>query len=114
MTWEVNLTEVARDVDVAADAADGKPETSEPTGGSLREESSTSSPSTLVSRGGSFRGRESIPAARSSNSSNSNRNSGNNSSSNPVIEDGDGDTVEIPQAVTLNCLLNFPNVKRTG
>ena len=61
----------------------------EPTRGSLR------SPSTVVSRGGSFRGGESIPPASSSssNSSNSsNSNGGNNSTSSPVIEDGDGDT----------------------
>ena len=94
MAWEVNSPEAARDVGVAADAAGGKPETAEPTGGSLREGTSTSSPSTVVSRGGSFRGEESIPSASSSSSSSSNSNSGNNSTSSPVIEDGDGDTVE--------------------
>ena len=91
MTWEVNLTEVARDVDVAADAAGGKPEMVELTGGSLPEGINTSSPSTAVSRGGSFRGGESILPANSSRSS-SNSNSSNNSTSSPIIEDDDGDT----------------------
>ena len=36
VTWEVGSPEAARDVGVAADAAGGKPETAEPTGGSLR------------------------------------------------------------------------------
>ena len=94
VTWEVDSP--ARDVGVAADAAGGKPETAEPTGGSLREGTSPSSPSTVVSHGGSFRGEESIPpaAGSSSSSSNSNSNSGNNSTSSPVIEDGDGDAGE--------------------
>ena len=56
VTWEVDSPEAARDVGVAADAAGGKPETAEPPGGSLREGTSPSSPSTVVSRGGSFRG----------------------------------------------------------
>ena len=90
--WEVYSPEAARDVGVAADAAGGKPETAEPTGGSLQEGTSPSSPSTVVSRGGSFRGGESIPpASNSSSSSNSNSNHGNNSTSSPVIEDSDGD-----------------------
>ena len=100
VTWEVDSPEAARDVGVAADAAGGKPETAEPTGGSLREGTSPSSPSAVVSRGGSFRGGESIPPTSSSSSSssssnsnsNSNSNSGNNSTSSPVIEDSDGDT----------------------
>ena len=94
VTWEVDLPEAARDVGVAVDATSGKPETAEPTGGSLREGTSTSSPSMVVSRGGSFRGGESIPppTSSSSSSSSSNSNSGNNSTSSPVIEDGDGDT----------------------
>ena len=87
VTWEVDSP--ARDVGVAADAAGGKPETAEPTGDSLREGTSPSSPSTVVSRGGSFRGGESIPPASSSSS---NSNSGNNSTSSLVLEDGDGDT----------------------
>ena len=55
VTWEVDSPEAARDVGVAAGAAGGKPETAESTGGSLREGTSTSSPSTVVSREGSFR-----------------------------------------------------------
>ena len=86
VTWEVDSPEAARDVGVAADAAGGKPETAEPTGGSL---TSPLSPSMVVSRGGSFRGGESIPPTSSSSS---NGNSGNNSTSSPVIEDGDCDT----------------------
>ena len=91
VTWEVDSPEAARDVGVAAGAAGGKPETAESTGGSLREGTSTSSPSTVVSREGSFRCGESIPPASSSSSSS---NSGHNSTSSPVLEDGDGDTVE--------------------
>ena len=89
LTLEVDSPEDARDVGVATDAASGKPETAEPTGDSLREGTSPSSPSTVVSRGGSFRGGESIPPASSSSS---NSNSGNNSTSSLVLEDGDGDT----------------------
>ena len=94
VTWEVDSPEAARDVGVAADVAAGKPETADPTGDSLREGTSPSSLSTVVFRGGSFRGGESSPPASSSRSS-SNSNRGNNSTSSPVIEDADGDTVEI-------------------
>ena len=90
---EVDSPEGARDVSVAADAAGGKPETAEPTGSSLREGTSPSSPSTIVPREGSLRGGKSIPpASTSSNSSSSNSNNSNNSTSSPIIEDGDGDT----------------------
>ena len=84
MAWEVNSPEAARDVGVAADAAGGKSDTVELTGGSLREGMSTLFASTVVSRGGSFRGGESILPANS--------NSGSNSTSSPIIQDGDGDT----------------------
>ena len=93
VTWEFDSPAAARDVGVATAPAGGKPETAEPTGSSLREGTSTSYPSTVVSRGRSLGGGKSIPAASSSSSS-SNSNSGNNSSSSPVMEDGDGDTVE--------------------
>ena len=91
MAWEVNSPEAARDVGVAADAAGGKSDTVELTGGSLREGMSTLFASTVVSRGRSFRGGESILPANSSSGS-SNSNSGSNSTSSPIIQDGDGDT----------------------
>ena len=99
MTWEVDSTEAARDDGVAADAAGGKPETAEPTGGSLREGTSTSSPSMVVSRGGSFGGGESIPPASSSSppaaaaaAAAAAATTAATTTSSPVIEDGDGGT----------------------
>ena len=61
VTLEVDSPEAARDVGVATDAAGGKLETAEPTGGPFREGTSPSSPSTVVPRGGYFRGGEYPP-----------------------------------------------------
>ena len=118
VTWEVDSPEAARDVGVAADAAGGKPETAEPTGGSLREGTSPSSPSTVVSRGGSFRGGESIspPAAAAAAATATAATTARAvpSLKTAMVIPAMVIRSRIPQAVTLNCLLNFPKVKRTG
>ena len=64
-------------VDVAAGR---EPETTKPTGTPFRGGRSPSSPSTVVSRGGSFGGRESIPPISSTNSSRSSGSSSRRSS----------------------------------
>ena len=91
--WE-DETGAARDVDVAAGR---EPETTKPTGTPFRGGRSPSSPSTVVSRGGSFGGGESVPpdsSNSSSSSSSSSRSSSCNNNSSPDVDDGAGATGE--------------------
>ena len=100
MWKEVEPPETAGDVDAAAG---GEPGTTELTGTSFRGSGNPPSPSTAISRGGSFGGGASITPNSSSSSSNNNNSRGSssigNSSSNnssPEIEDGTGATNESP------------------
>ena len=116
VTWEVDLPEAARDVGVAVDATSGKPETAEPTGGSLREGTSPSSPSTVVSWRIVQGWREYPPAAAAAAAT---ATAATTARAVPSLKTAMVIPVmvipsRIPQAVTLNCLLNFPKVKRTG
>ena len=94
MTWEVDQPKSARDVDIATG---GKPGTTESIRTPFRGGRSPSSPSTVVSRGGSFGGGESVPpdsSNSSSSSSSSSRSSSCNNNSSPDVDDGAGATGE--------------------
>ena len=82
VTWEVDQPKSARDVDIATG---GKPGTTESIRTPFRGGRSPSSPSTVVSRGGSFGGGESVPPDRSSSC---------NNNSSPDVDDGAGATGE--------------------
>ena len=68
VTWEVDQPKSARDVDIATG---GKPGTTESIKTPFRRGRSPSSPSTVVSRGDSFGGGESVPPDSSNSSSSS-------------------------------------------
>ena len=115
VTWEVDQPKSARDVDIATG---GKPGTTDSIRTPFRGGRSPSSPSTVVSRGGSFGGGESVSpdsSNSSSSSSSSSRSSGCNNNSSPDVDDGAGATGERAwEAATPNCLPNYPKVKRPG
>ena len=87
VTWEVDQPKSARDVDIATG---GKPGTTESIRTPFRGGRSPSSPSTVVSRGGSFGGGESVPpdSSNSSSSSSSSRSSSSNNNSSTDVDGG--------------------------
>ena len=94
VTWEVDQPKSARDVDIATG---GKLGTTESIRTPFRGGRSPSSPSTVVSRGGSFGGGESSPpdsSNSSSSSSSSSRSSSSNNNSSSDVDDGAGATSE--------------------